>query len=338
MTSRRTRLAATLAGVAILATSCGNKVLTQNALDPRGPEARRLSHLINPVFLIAAIVFVFVEGLILVAVLKFRRRSDDEMPKQVHGNVKAELGWTIAPAVLLALIGVSMLGTIFRINRIPANAMVVNVTGHQWWWEYEYPGSHVTTANELHIPTGQSVTLYLRSVDVIHNFWPPKLSGKVYAIPGRTNHMQVEADTPGTYYGQCSEFCGLSHANMRLQVIAHTPDDFRRWVAANEIETPVASPPAADNPDAAAGETLFRGKGCAGCHSVTGVSAGTVGPNLTHFQQRKVFAGSIFDTNDLNLRLWLRDPPAEKPGSMMPNLHLSEDEITKLIAYLDTLK
>ena len=241
------------------------------------------------------------------------------------------------PAVLLAVIGSTMLGTIFRINRIPKEAMVVNVTGHQWWWEYQYPASNVTTANELHIPTGQSVTLYLRSVDVIHNFWPPKLAGKVYAIPGRTNHMQIEADKPGVYYGQCAEFCGLSHANMRLRVVAHTPADFQRWVAANEVLSAAATPAPA-NADAVAGEALFRGRGCAGCHAVSGISAGRVGPNLTHLQQRSVFAGSIFDMNDLNLRLWLRNPPGEKPGSIMPNLNLSEDDITKLIAYLDTLK
>lgn len=336
MTSRKTRLAALAGLLAMVATACGDSSQPQNTFDPRGPEARQLDDLINPVFWVAGVIFVLVNVLIVVAVVKFRRRSDDDAPKQVHGNAKLELGWTIAPAVILAVVGVFTLGTIADINaEPPEDALKVRVIGHQWWWEYRYDGDTVITANELHIPVGRVVSIDLESADVVHSFWPPKLSGKVDAIPGRTNHMTVEAEEPGTYYGQCAEFCGFSHANMLLRVVAHEPADFDRWYAANRARPADVSTLTGD---AAAGAGLFRTKGCASCHVVEGYSAGRFGPNLTHLQQRDSFAGAMFELNERNLRRWLRDPPAEKPGSLMPDLDLTEDEITKLIAYLDTLK
>jgi cytochrome c oxidase subunit 2 len=320
----------------LLLTACSNQRMPQDTLDPQGPIARKLDRLINPVFVVAGVIFVLVEVLVVYVVVRFRRRSDDEAPVQVHGNSKLELAWTIAPALILFAVAVGTLGTIAAINRTPTGHEVVNVdvTGHQWWWEYRYPAENITTANELHIPVNRPVAITLRSKDVIHNFWPPKLAGKIYAIPGRENHMVVQADKPGTYYGQCAEFCGTSHANMRLRVIAHSGADYDRWVAANTL-TP--TPPDGTS-EAAAGAALFRQKGCASCHTVDGYAKGQVGPDLSHLQQRKVFAGAIFDLNDENLRMWLRNPPKEKPGSIMPNLNLNEDEITKLIAYLDTLK
>jgi cytochrome c oxidase subunit 2 len=190
-----------------------------------------------------------------------------------------------------------------------------------------------STANEMHIPAGQKIVLDLTSDDVIHNFWPPALAGKVYAIPGRTNHMVIQADHPGTFYGQCAEYCGTSHANMRLQIVAQSPQDFQAWEAGQQ-QGPAQ--PAAGS--ATAGLADFNSIGCAGCHSITGISAGVVGPNLTHFASRSVFAGSIFQNTDPNLRAWLLNPPAEKPGSVMPDLGLNEAQVTDLIAYLDTLK
>jgi cytochrome c oxidase subunit 2 len=321
--------------MAVLFAACGRTEMPQDALDPQGPVARKLDHLINPVFIIAGIVFVLVEALVVVFAIRYRRRSDDDAPVQVHGNARLELAWTIIPAALLFFVAIGTLTTIADINRAPkGDVLHVKVTGHQWWWEYEYLDEGIVTANELHIPTGKLVAIDLTSADVIHAFWPPKLAGKLDAVPGRMNHMSLEADHPGTYYGQCGEFCGLAHADMRLRVVAHSPGDYARWVADN-TQTPDV-PTGSDA--AAAGATMFRQKGCASCHTVEGYSKGTVGPNLTHLQQRKVFAGAIFELNDENLRTWLRDPPGEKPGSIMPNLKLTEDEISKLIAYLDTLK
>jgi cytochrome c oxidase subunit 2 len=325
-----------LVGLASLLTACGQD-LPQDTFDPHGSVARQLDRLINPVFLIAALVFVLVEGLIVYVVIKFRRRSEDEAPRQVEGNIKAEIGWTIAPGVLLAIIGILTIGTIFDINTRPGgDALQVKVTGHQWWWEYEYKAESIVTANELHIPTGRKVDIELTSDDVIHSFWVPKLAGKLDAVPGRTNRMVIDAFEPGTYFGQCAEFCNISHANMRLTVVAHSPADFAQWVRDN-TNGPAPIPSASDTSNAAAGAALFRSKGCSSCHAVEGFSAGAVGPDLTHLFQRSTFAGAIFDLNEQNLRKWLRNPPEEKPGSIMPNLNLSEDEIGKLIAYLETL-
>jgi cytochrome c oxidase subunit 2 len=325
-----------MAVLALGFTACARTTMPQDALDPKGPYSRQLHHLIIPVFWVAGVIFVLVEFLVVYYSIRYRRRSEDDSPVQIHGNSRLELGWTIAPAVLLFLVSIGTLKTIADINRAPKGPDVIHVTvtGHQWWWEYNYPDEHVTTANELHIPVGHPVYISLTSKDVIHNFWPPKLAGKIYAIPGRINHMTLQADKPGTYYGQCAEFCGLSHANMRLRVVAHTAGDYARWVAANTTNPDMPDPGTV----AAQGAALFRQKGCASCHTVDGYSKGTVGPNLTHLHERSVFAGSIFELNDENLRVWLRNPPKEKPGSIMPNLNLNEDEITQLIAYLDTLK
>ena len=342
MTSRSSRstrgrrlTAVALAAIALTFSACGNTDLPQNTLDPEGPVARQLDNLINPVFIVAGVIFVLVQGLVLGFAIKFRKRSDDDRPVQVHGNVRLELAWTIIPAAILFVVAIGTLTTIADINRTPSGPEVLNVEviGHQWWWEYKYPAEGITTANELHIPVGRPVAIALGSVDVVHSFWPPKLAGKIDAIPGRTNHMVVEAEKPGVYFGQCAEFCGISHAEMRLRVVAHTPGDYARWVAAN---TRVPKKPVGAG-NAAQGADLFRQKGCASCHTVEGFAKGNVGPNLTHLMQRETFAGAIFDMSDENLRKWLRDPPAEKPGSLMPNLSLTEDEITKLIAYLNTL-
>ncbi len=334
---RRPRLAvmsaAVTVGLALVA--CGDQRRPQDTFDPQGPVARDLDNLIEPVFIIAGVIFVLVNGLIIYAMIRFRRRSDEDAPRQVHGNAKLELGWTIGPALILVPVAVLTLITIADIDREPEGPDVipVTVTGHQFWWEYTYPEHDVVTANELHIPAGKPIAISLESEDVIHSFWPPKLAGKVDVIPGRRNHMTIEADKPGTYLGQCGEFCGLSHANMRLRVVAHSPEGFEEWVRANA--EPATRP---TQGEAAEGALMFRQKGCASCHTVEGFAAGEVGPDLTHLKQRKVFAGAMFPMDDQSLRVWLRDPPAEKPGSLMPNLNLSEDEITKLIAYLNTLK
>lgn len=353
---RRRGSVALLAGaIALLASACGSdRELPQNALDPQGPIARQLDNLWDPVLMVAAAVFVLVQGLVIYIMIKFRARSEDDAPVQVHGNARAELGWTIAPALILAVVGFFTVGTLFDIDRRPVGDDVVDVEviGHQWWWEYRYPDHDVVTANELVIPAGRPVNLILTADDVMHNYWPPKLAGKVYAIPGRTNYMTIEADNPGTYYGQCAEYCGESHANMRLRVVAYDEADFEAWVESNKRGQPellraTDQPPAAedggrlsDDQLAQVGYSLFNGTaGCAGCHAVNGTPAqGNLGPNLTHLYQRETFAGSMFELNERNLRLWLRDPQARKPGNKMVIRDLSESEITALIAYLETLK
>jgi cytochrome c oxidase subunit 2 len=323
------------AGLLLVLSGCAGHA-PQDTFEPKGPVSRTILHLSQPVFIIAGVVFVLVQGLVLLAVIKFRERPDDPRPEpeQIHGNTKLEVGWTLIPALILFSIAIPTIKTIFDLSHKPKNALQVTVVGHQFWWEYQYTDLGITTANELSIPAGVPVELTLKSVDVIHSYWIPPLAGKTDVIPGRENHMSFEADKPGTYLGQCTEFCGLSHANMRARAIAYTQSDFDTWVARQK--TAAAAVP--EGSEAAKGLALFNGKGCAGCHTVEGVSQGKVGPNLTHLQSRSTFAGSIFALNEGNLRTWLKNPPGVKPGSVMPNLGLTSEEITQLIAYLETLQ
>lgn len=333
--SRRwVRTTALVAPLTLLAACAKNA--PQDTLKPKGPVARQIDHLINPVFLVAAVIFVLVEFLAVYFVLKYRHRDDAPEPVQIHGNTRLELAWTLIPALILLGVAVPTIKTIFDLSRKPKNAVNVTVIGHQFWWEMRYDDYGIVTANELHIPVNKPVEITLKGdvTDVIHSFWIPPLGGKTDIIPGRTSHMHFEADAPGTYLGQCTEYCGLSHANMRARAIAHPTDEFDAWVKGQQLAA--ATPPAGTS--AAEGEALFTAKGCAGCHTIQGVSTGMVGPNLTHLQSRSVFAGALFDMTPGNLRNWLHDPPGVKPGSKMPNLKLSADEINKLVDYLETLK
>jgi cytochrome c oxidase subunit 2 len=338
------RLLLAFVALTVLLGACTKNVQPQNVLDPRAPISHRLDNLWNPVFAIAIVIFVLVEFLVVFVAIRYRRRSDDDQPKQIHGSTALEFGWTAAPALLLAFVGFFTVLNIGKLDAIPKgqDVMRVNVTGHQWWWEFEYPKLGITTANEMHLPAGERIDVRLYSADVIHSFWPPKLAGKLDVVPGRINHMEIDLrnTAPGYYWGQCAEYCGLSHANMRLRVVVHSPEGWSRWQT-NQMHAPNLD--LASDTSAGSGLELFRAKGCGGCHTINGYTAGKVGPNLTHFMSRKVFAGSIFPNNAEELRAWLRNPPKQKPmmpnnGMGMPNLNLAENEINDLIAFLQTLK
>lgn len=331
---RNRRLAALSATLFLFLVACAENA-PQDTLEPKGDVARRIADLINPVFVVAGVVFVLVEGLVIIAVLKYRARPDSPEPEQIHGNTRLEVGWTLAPALILVAVAIPTIATIFDLARRPDNPVNVTVIGHQFWWEYRYDDLGVVTANELRMPVGRPVELTLESEDVIHSYWIPALAGKQDVVPGRQNRMHLEADAPGEYLGQCTEFCGDSHANMRAKAIAMTPQDFDAWVAGQRA----AAVPAAGT-SGEEGAAVFLQRGCGSCHTVAGVSEGDVGPNLTHFASRTSFAGSIFDNTDANLRKWLADPQGVKPGNKMliPGGRLSPDEITKLIAYLNTLR
>ena len=341
----------------------------QDTLKPEGPFARKIDALAKPVFYVSIAVGVFIYALIAICVVKFRRRSEDDVPVQIHGSTPLEIGWTVLPALLLVVFGVLSVGRIFELSEEPKDAYHITVIGHRWWWEYHYPQAGktelspelkvlkdpdtgtvtggnvvqsdpvVVTAGELHIPTNTNVRLTIVSDDVMHNYWVPKLGGKIYAIPGRFNKLSIRADHAETYYGQCAEFCGISHANMRFKVVAQERADFDAWLA---NESGAALEPV-DGTDAALGQALFTGTGgCQACHSVASDKAteiaGKIGPNLAHIGVRKTFAGAINEFNKTNLRAWLRDPQAVKPGSRMKIGKLTEDQITQLIAYLESLK
>jgi cytochrome c oxidase subunit 2 len=335
----------------------------QTIFDPKGSNAQKINDLQVPVFIAAGVVGVIVFVMLTYVMITGRRRrhAADDDPRQIHGNTRVEIGWTIVPFLILLGVAIPTVATLISIDRQPANAMKISVYGQQWWWSYQYDINgdgipEVVTPNELVIPVGQPVTLEVQSRDVIHSFWIPALNGTRDAVPGRVQTLQIVANQPGVFQGQCKEFCGLSHANMRARAIAMEPSDFQTWLS----EQQQGPPTPATGSTAAQGLDLFKAK-CAQCHQINTVNdiegnaalVAKYAPNLTHLMSRTVFASAMFPLyvtqpdgkqvfNRNELEAWLRDPPAMLPmapdeGRGMPNLQLSESEIDQLIAYLQTL-
>ena len=308
-------------------------------MDPAGPVARGQLGLIESSFWIMVEIFIVVSAVLVVALIRFRARSDQkDLPPQVHGDNRLEFLWTIVPALLLALLAVGTVKESFADTGSPVvkHALLVNVTGHQFWWAFQYPSlDNLVTANELHVPVGEKIELGLTSADVLHSFWVPRLGGKTDLVPGKTNYIWFEADKPGIYYGQCAEFCGTGHADMRLIVDAQTPAKFNQWV--KTMENPVSTPTSALAKD---GEKLFGTVGCSTCHTVGGTSfAGAVGPNLTDLTGRLMIAGNTFPNTPQNLYKWVHDAPAMKPGALMPNFdYLPPHDVKALVAFLESLR
>ena len=349
--------AAGLSAVAFLA-GCANNA-PQDTWQPKGPNAQKIDDLQKPVFAIAGIVGVIVLAVIGYVVVRYRDRGQP-IPEQTHGKPVLEIGMTILPGLILAGIGIFTFRTIFDLAKTDDTEMVVNVTGQQWWWEYDYPvqADHgitdpIITSGQLVIPTGTKVLLRETSRDVIHSYWIPALNGKRDAVPGRVHTLRLEADQPGIYAGQCTEFCGLSHAVMRMEAIALDKADFDKWVKG---QLSLAASPA-EGTLAKQGESVFLNQ-CVRCHQVNGLKkadgslaiaapednvwAGAA-PNLTHLMSRNTFAGASWDLlkkecrddvwkapsaefgakyltgvteeclNQIDLRRWLRNAPAMKP-------------------------
>ncbi len=284
---------------------------------------------------VSAIIAGVVFGALAVILVRFRERPGaDGLPRQIRGHTALELAWTIAPALILLVIAIPTIQVIFRTQgaAAPSNALEVTVRGWQWWWEFRYPSLDVVTANEVHLPVGRPIVFLLEGPDVIHSFWVPQLGGKRDVVPGRLNRITLTPDRAGEYWGQCAEFCGASHANMGLRVIVEEAPAFERWVAAQKAVPPEPSG------DAAEGKALYVRSACVGCHTLRGVSAGTLGPDLTHFGGRALFGAGLWPTTVDNVVAWLQDPPRLKPGSKMPNLHLTDAEAKALAVYLTSLK
>ena len=278
-------------------------------------------------------IFVVVEVLLIFAVLRFRRRSGDTgQPDQVHGHTALEVAWTMIPAVILFFIAIPTVRTIFVTQRDPlpqADPLEVSVVGHQWWWEFQLPDHGVATANELHLPRGRTVRFTLTSTDVIHSFWIPRMGGKRDLNPGEENHIWFTPDSVGVYEGQCAEFCGVSHANMRLRIFVDEPEAFEQWVESLKAPATVDS----------IGFTTFLVSGCAACHTIGGTPAqGKVGPSLTDLRSRTTIASGLLPNTPEHLAGWLRDPDSLKPGALMPDLNLSEARIDSLITFLHGLE
>jgi cytochrome c oxidase subunit 2 len=209
------------------------------------------------------------------------------------------------------------------------------ITGHQFWWEVEYPGSKVITANEIHIPTGKRLSVRLESKDVLHEFWVPQLTRKESNVPGQPNHIWIQADRPGNYIGQCSEFCGTQHAWMRILVVADEPAQFEQWQQAQL--RPGQSP---TTNAALKGQELFRTMSCINCHAINGVAGANlrVAPDLTHVGSRKQLASGMIDNTPANMRLWLKSPQHIKPGALMPDFTLTDEQLDQLAGYLSSLQ
>ncbi len=340
----------------------------QDTFDTSGPVAEQQADLFKLIFWIAVVVFIIVEGGIIWITLKYRRRTDSEMPVQTHGNTKLELTWTFIPTLIIIAIAIPTVISIWDLAEPPSDepVMTVEAIGHQWWFEFRYPAEEIVTANELRVPVGQNVVVKLHSQDVIHSFWVPKLFGKVDMVPVRENELWFKADEPGVFFGQCAEFCGVAHALMRFRVIAEPMEDYNDWVDS------MRRPPVAATGGAANGQTLFAAN-CSSCHTTDSYRAGSYtseisiqdarwegwladiedsrivsAPNLTHFGTRTTLAAGIRDLDRDTLIEWIRDPGEIKPETRMQDhaavyqtgsgaADLSDAEVADIADYLLSL-
>ncbi len=300
---------------------------------PRSDLTRSIQSVYALITVATVLIGVVVLAVITWILLRYRQRPGEAPPPQTRGHSLLEIAWTIAPALVLLVIAVPTIQIVFR-TQAPASpqALEIDVIGKQWWWEYRYPKLGVVTANELHVPAGRPVVLKLVGWDVIHSFWVPQIAAKRDVIPGRRDQITFTADTPGTYWGQCAEFCGTSHANMLLRLMVDPPEQFDRWVQAQ------LAAPGEPTDLAADGKALYTTRACVGCHTIRDVSAGVLGPDLTHFGSRTTLAAGLLPNGPQTVAAWLKDPQAVKPGAKMPNLGLTDDEARALAAYLLSLK
>jgi cytochrome c oxidase subunit 2 len=289
---------------------------------------------------VTAVIFVIVFSLIAYTVAKFRRRSSDAPePPQVYGSNQIETAWTVIPILIVLILFAATTSVIHAIqdHQMPEGAIEVTAIGHQFWWEFRYPALGVVTANELHVPVSdpshpRPTFLTLISADTDHSFWVPRLAGKTDLIPNRINKMWIDPHQVGMYVGQCAQYCGLQHAKMLLRVYVDSPDGFTKWV---QQEKKPAQPIDAANE----GRRIFETTACVNCHTVSGtVADGQFGPDLTHLMSRDTIASGAAPNTPENLKAWIQDPDAIKPGSLMPAMKLDERDLNALTAYLETLQ
>ncbi len=312
--------------------------------DPLGPSARASADIYWIMFVAAVIVLAIVDGGLLYAGIRFRERPG-HVARQFHGHNLLELVWTVVPTIMVISFSVLSFQKLQIINATSTNAeMTIDVEGRQWAWSFSYPkedrfklndGSYLVTGGQLDIPVGTKVRIKLTSPDVIHSFWVPNLGGKKDVVPGRPTETWIEADKPGTYKGQCYEFCGTGHANMLITVVVHPKEEYAAWA-----QTAVAAANQAANPATKAGRETFLAQACAGCHTVQGTPAqGKVGPDLSRIaSQTTPIAGVLSPVNEENLKKWISNPPAVKPGTIMPKLNLTDQQINDIVQWLLTLK
>jgi cytochrome c oxidase subunit 2 len=313
---------------------------TPNIFAPASTPADAIHHLSLFVLTICGAIFLVVAGLLLYSAVKFRRRADDDgrEPAQIYGSNQVELAWTVIPTLIVVVLFLATARVIHAVEdaRFPSDTTEVIAIGHQFWWEFQYPGHGFVTANELHVPVSDAsrptpTHITLLSADTDHSFWVPQLAGKTDLIPNRTNSTWIEPHEAGVYVGQCAQYCGTQHAKMLLRVVVEPRENFERWIASQQR-------PAAQVDSVAQGRRVFETTACVNCHTVSGTNAhGTFGPDLTHLMTRGTLGAGAAPMTRGNLRLWITNPETFKPGSRMPAMQLPDDAIDAVTAYLLTL-
>lgn len=299
-----------------------------------GSEARHIEGIWWLMFGLAAAVYAIVAAFIVIAIVR-GRPTESGKASRIRDDSFIWIGGIGVPVIILGLLaGVTVTTT--NSLRIPhRNEVKVEVVGKRWWWAVQYPGTNVTTANEIHVPVGRPIDIAVTSDNVIHSFWVPQLAGKLDMIPGQTNHLRFTIDKAGTYRGLCAEYCGLQHARMDFIVIADPSAEFDRWMARRTGSAGLT----AESDQAAKGQLVFERESCAGCHTIKGTSAtGTVGPDLSDFGGRH-WIGAITVPNTRGyLAGWISDSQSIKPGNLMPPISLAPDDLNALVDYLEGLK
>lgn len=306
-----------------------------SVLEPAGIQAARIADLFWVYLAISTAVFLLVGAAFVCAIV--RRRTPE--PATDRSRKRAVAGAIALSFIVLVVMLVLSAATSRALASLGTkNAIQVEVTGHKWWWEFTYPandaGPQFRTAYEMHVPVGRPIEIKLASADVIHSFWIPSLHGKRDAIPGKNTTLVLEASEPGRYQGQCAEYCGTQHANMRFVVVAESQEDFDKWLAHSR------SPSRAPTDDTMrAGLDVFVKSRCIVCHAIGGTEAlASVGPDLTHLASRKEVAMGSLPNSRGHLAGWIVDPQSTKPGVVMPGTPLSPPDLNALVAYLGSLE
>jgi cytochrome c oxidase subunit II len=319
----------------------GPSVHGTNIFAPASTPAKSIADLSVLVLVITEIIFLVVFALLAYSIVRFRGRAMDRghEPAQVYGSMQIELAWTIIPILIVVVLFLATARVIHAVQDAPepAGAVEVTVIGHQYWWEFRYPKLGIVTANELHIPVSDPdhptpTFLQLLSADTDHSFWVPELAGKTDLIPNHPNRMWMDPQSTGVFLGQCAQYCGIQHAKMLLRVSVDRPEDFANWVLAQQK-------PASEDAGAIAGRQVFEHNTCMNCHAVEGTPAdGRFGPDLTHLMSRATIAAGAAENTHDNLRLWIQNPGAIKPGSLMPAMKLSDADLDAVVNYMETLR
>ena len=314
------------------------RAASESSLNPKGPVAGTISRLSWVLFAIAGLVFISVVGVMIFGAMRRPRGPVDEngvigrAPREDHRIIT--VGGILIPAVILiGIFAYSLRDMISLAKPDTAAAMTINVVGHQWWWEVQYQNLGVTTANEIHIPTGVPIQFDLTTDDVIHSFWVPNLASKRDLIPNQVNKLWLQADSAGTYQGQCAEYCGTMHGLMNFIVVAQSPDQYAAWLANEQKPSGIS-----DDPLIVEGQQAFLGSACVYCHAVRGTAAsGNIGPDLTHLASRQTLAAGVIANTKGNLAGWITAPQSIKPDAKMPGIVMNPDEFKALLAYLESL-